>query len=522
MELANVAAATGDFARATYDAIIVGAGAAGGLAALLLAEANLRVLLLDAGWRAHPARHPYRRVLEATVPRLASLRSSPYLPASVASFGQKALKAAGRIRQPVQTKSFAWFLAPGGFVDDRDFPYSVAPGTRFDWFRTHRVGGRMTIPGHGRQYHRLGADVFAANDPQRRWPISAADLDPWYTFVEQRLGIAGRSDDGERNEAETETMRTLSAMWPGARVSLGRSAAPLSSAENAVSTGRATLRQGAVVRNVDVNASGRVTGVTWVDRETRAVSSARAPIVFLCASALETARILMSSRSSKSPEGLGAASGVLGRCLMDHIAISGEGEGDVLPGGPIEETPGRCTFVPRTTSAGTPYGLQFYRWSKGERSKFAAVAFAEMGPRLENRVMLDTSIKDACGNPTLRIECRHNADDCAAAAEQSQAIREAADAFGVKLSRLDLKPPPPGTAMHECGVARMGDSPANSVIDPNNECWDAKGLYVTDGAAFPSAGAEHPTLTIKALTARACAHAAQRTAHDMSVAEPVS
>lgn len=482
-----------------YDAIVVGSGAAGGLAALLLGEANLDVLVLDAGWQAPVLRAPYKRSVNAIVPLLAELRALP-LPYALTNLGQKGLKLAGRVRQPVQSKSFAWPMSPASFVDDRDFPYAVASGSRFDWFRAHQIGGRMTIPGHGRQYHRLDADAFDAH-----WPVTASELGPWYSVVEKRLGVA--ADGNTSTPAETETLNLVNRLWPQACASLGRSAPPLNSVALAANTGRVHCRQGAVVRQVDVDGAGRVTGVTWADRGAGEVRRARAPIVFLCASALETARILMTSRSARLPEGIGAASGALGRYVMDHITMSAEGEGPALPGPTTELTPGRCVFVSGVHGPGeASYGMQIYRWSKGaSRSHFSAVTFGEMAPRAENRLALDMSTKDACGNPTLRIECRYNENDIAAAAGQSRAIRDVAEMLGVKVTRLDVKPPPPGTAMHECGGARMGDSPENSVLDPDCQAWDARGLYVTDGAAFPSQGTQHPTLTIKALTARACA-----------------
>ncbi len=490
----------------TYDAIVIGAGAAGGLASLLLAEANLNVLTLDAGWQPPLARAPYRRSIAAAVPRLAALRDWSHLPPLAAQLGHKALKLAGRVRQPVQSKNFAWALAPQSFVDDRDFPYELETDARFDWFRAHQVGGRMTIPGHGRQYHRLSEHALTSSDA--RWPLTLGELEPWYEQVEQRVGVRCQQTHEAATDTETETLRALNSLWPGAVASRGRSAPPLASIDLAERTGHLHLKRGAVTRHIDVDASGRVAGVTWVDRASREVHSARAPIVFACASAFETTRILLSSRSAQSPNGIGASSGALGHFVMDHITMSAEGEGGALPN--VEDlVPGRCVFVEgMPVDGGALHGIQIYRWSKGAgRSNFNAVSFAEMSPRSENRVVLNNDVKDACGNPTLRIECRHNEADVAIAAEQSKAIREVADALGVRLTRHDTRPPPPGTAMHECGGARMGSSPETSVLDANNECWEAKGLYVTDGAAFPTQGIQHPTLTIMAMTARACAHA---------------
>jgi choline dehydrogenase-like flavoprotein len=134
-----------------------------------------------------------------------------------------------------------------------------------------------------------------------------------------------------------------------------------------------------------------------------------------------------------------------------------------------------------------------------------------MLPRLENRVTLDPERRDAWGVPVLRIDCRHGPAEVICAQKQLVALRTLADAVGVKLTEIDETPAQPGLAMHECGTARMGSNPEQSVLDPYNQCWDAQGLYVTDAACFPSQGAQNPTLTILALTARACDYAIRNT-----------
>jgi choline dehydrogenase-like flavoprotein len=135
-----------------------------------------------------------------------------------------------------------------------------------------------------------------------------------------------------------------------------------------------------------------------------------------------------------------------------------------------------------------------------------------MLPRFENRVTLDHERRDAWGIPVLRIECSHESAELMRARDQIAALRRLAELAGVTLTSIDEVPAPPGTAIHESGTARMGSDPENSVLDPNNQCWDAQGLYLTDGASFPSQGFQNPTLTILALTARAC-YRAVRTRH---------
>lgn len=517
--------------RVAFDAVIAGAGAAGSLAAMLLTQAGLKVLVLDAGWERPFHRSMFRRAAHGLVKSIADPRWYNIAPPALLRVGQKALTAVGKVRQPVQSKCFAWALAPDAFVDDRDAPYSTPPDRPFDWFRSWRLGGRMTVPGHGQQYYRLSPQEFRAeNTRSQPWPFAAEELDAWYAFVEEKLGLEGGDDHSphqpdsklskvvEMSAAKAELRDLLKARWPEVTPLLGRKAPPINGLEAAAETGRLFVRRGAVVKSVEIDGQGKLKGLRWRDAELGQDMTAEAPIVFLCASALESTRILLNSRSPAFPGGIGRESGALGANLMDHVLVSGEGTGGALPGEPVPNQVRKCLYVPRfdlrngkDASAGVPFGVQLYRSSVGlGRSMFTAVSFGEMAPREDNRVSLHPYRTDKYGVPLLEIECKHDDDDRAVARDQAQAVREIAEIAGVKLHKIDDEPAPPGTAMHECGTARMGSSPKNSVFDPNNECWDVKGLYLTDGACFPSQGAQNPTLTIMALTARACTHAAGR------------
>jgi choline dehydrogenase-like flavoprotein len=511
-----------------FDAIVVGAGAAGGMAAMLLTNAGLSVLVLDAGWRTPFFQAPLRRLTSNAIQFVADPRLQAVLPPRVIDLGRRALRVAGRIYQPVQSKCFAWELAPECFVDDRENPYINGPGSDFNWFRAHQIGGRMVIPGHGRQYYRLSERDFMPEDGlSPSWGLAPGELSYWYDLVEGYLGLAGGHEHCpwvpdslmatvlEPSAAEAEVFELIRNRWKLAQPILGRSAPPLDSIDAAARTSRLYCRTGAMVRDVQVDNSGQTTGVSWYDRAAGGIRSARAHTVFLCASALESTRILLSSRSAVSPDGIGASSGALGRYLMDHVLLSANGIGGALPDEPVAGEPGRCVYLPRFDTrngnhAGERgYGVQIYRSSaRRGSSSFTAVSFAEMTPRAENRVVLDPDRRNAWGLPALRIMCRHNEAELRLAADQGAALREVGELLGVRLHRIDKLPAPPGSAIHECGTARMGQSPANSVLDLNNECWEAKGLYVTDASAFPSQGAQNPTLTILALTARACDHAA--------------
>jgi choline dehydrogenase-like flavoprotein len=279
-------------------------------------------------------------------------------------------------------------------------------------------------------------------------------------------------------------------------------------------TGRLLIRAGAIVREIEVDRSGHVLGVVWIDQQTRSEERARAPLVFLCASALESTRLLLLSRSARSPYGLGGTSSALGRYLMDHVRVQAHGKG--LPMSQrVRSAQGRCLYLPRFDARELPaprpgpgFSVQVYQWQANEEhSQFGAVSFAEMLPRPENRVTLDREQRDAWGIPVLRIDCTHSDEELMRAREQIAALRDLAELAGVTLTGISKVAEPPGFASHETGTARMGHEPEKSVLDPHNQCWDAQGLYLTDGACFPSQGTQNPTLTILALTARACHHA---------------
>jgi hypothetical protein len=198
---------------------------------------------------------------------------------------------------------------------------------------------------------------------------------------------------------------------------------------------------------------------------------------------------------------------------MDHVSVKIAGVGPNLgPRSPSDV--GQCVHLPRFDARETGstkdcrgFGIRVYQSpAPGGTSHFTAVADSEMLPNPNNRVTLSRQ-RDYWGFPTLRIAASHGPHELNVAREQIAALNELLDLLSIRQIGPVSGPAVPGSAIHECGTARMGDDPESSVLDPFNQVWEAPGIYVTDGACFPSEGLVNPTLTIMALTARACDHA---------------
>ncbi len=511
--------------EAVFDAIVVGSGAAGGRASRELCAAGLRVLTLEAGWAETDTHSPLRGPLSRGVSALSNHRAFHALPPALRLVGRRALRSLGRVRQPIQSKCYAWELSPASFVDDVECPYVSAPESPFHWFRSHQLGGRMVVPGHGGQYYRMGPNDFESG----RWPIGYATLAPWYERVEAALRMSGGQDDHpavpagllttikQPTDWEVAALRALRDTFPAVQPILSRHAAPLDVMSQAAETGNLTCRTGAVVRRVLRGRNGAATGVEWLDRRLKRTVRAQAPVVFLCASAFESTRILMLSRDEHPTSATGMHSDVLGRYAMDHAAVSLGGFQSASPEDvAVAGQAGRCIYMPwpmeaaagASGAAQLAFGVQIHSHPAGtHRLSVEAVSFAPMLPRFDNRLTLDPSRRDAFGLPILHITCRYGDHERKVGETQAAALRAIADCLELRDASVGSQLAPPGTGIHECGTARMGDDPTTSVVDQNNECWDTKGLYVTDSGSFPALSIQNPTLTLMALTARAAAHA---------------
>jgi choline dehydrogenase-like flavoprotein len=316
---------------------------------------------------------------------------------------------------------------------------------------------------------------------------------------------------------------------------------PASTLPAAAATGRLTLVADAVASHVVVDANGRPRGVHYFDRQTRASREVSGRVIVLCASTLESTRLLLNSRSRFHPEGLGNTHGVLGRYLMDHTI--GVGAGGILALGrnaALAWDDGRANgiYIPRFRNLETPRQDYLRGWGyqgSGMRRMFPAHAAAtpgfgaefkkavknnwpfsvgiggwgEMLPRRENYVALDPKVVDPWGIPALHIACAHSDNELRMAVDIVESAKEMLQAAGVELTYENPRPKAPGVCIHEMGTCRMGSDPKTSMLNRWNQLWKVKNVFVTDGASFTSSGCVNPTLTMMALTARACAYIAE-------------
>jgi len=295
-------------------------------------------------------------------------------------------------------------------------------------------------------------------------------------------------------------------------------------------TGRLTLRPHSVVREVVYDAQrGRATGVRAVDALSGEELEFGAQVVFLCASALESTRLLLLSKFAD-------ASGQLGRNLMDHTM--GGGAGGTIPGYEDQWVYGNRPngiYLPRfrNVKAQHPDFLRGYGfqggaarsdWGRGNSMegfgaglkmalrtpgpwRMSFYGFGECLPNPENRVELDSQVKDKWGIPALRIQCVWRENERKMLQDMAVTAAEMLEASGATDISTFVQDNPPGLTIHEMGTARMGRDPATSVLNANNQCHDAPNVFVTDGACMASSANQNPSITYMALTARAAAFA---------------
>lgn len=498
-----------DWRKITYDAVIVGSGATGSMAARCLTRGGANVLVLEAGPEAAPE---LQQGEERDPQEFEAIRK----------------------RQPVQSQSLLYNKKNCHlFIDDIDNPYTIDRSTEFNWIRARQTGGRTRI--WSRFALRMSEQDFHPREYGGAWPISYGELAPYYDRVEALIGVAGTPEgvsslpDGVflprtvpsyvRRLGEKLTKRFPRRHLIPSREAIGREigltslptcGSPQSSVPALPHPGRLTFRRNCIAARIDLDRPDHARRVIFVDRESHRWSEVEGRVVLLCASTIESVRLLLASTSRHFPTGLANSSGTLGRYLMDHF-----GGPRIVAVGKIHESepfsrerayiPQFCNLSEQSSEFKGGYGIQADFETNGRASSLVTMGvFGEVLPHLDNAIELDHRIRDAWGLvvPKIRFEYRDNERKMAFHA--LAALREVVEALGFRPMIAHDKLLVGGTRAHELGGARMGSSPANSVLNRFNQCWDVDNLFVTDGSCFPTAGYKGPTLTMMALTARAC------------------
>ena len=541
-----------------YDAIVVGSGISGGWAAKELTEKGLRVLLLERG---------------RNVEHIKDYVNATKAPWEYAHRG-------GRTRSmeemypvlkrdyPLNEKNLAFWAS------DKDSPYTEVK--RFDWYRGYQVGGRSLM--WGRQSYRWSDFDFEANQREGvaiDWPIRYKDIAPWYDHVEKHSGINGSHEgmpqlpDGQflppmkLNCGEELVAGRLAKKFDGKRRIIPGRSANLTQAHDgrsacqyrnacwlgcpygayfstqsstlpaAAKTGRLTLKPFAIVSEVIYDKDKkRATGVRVVDAVSEKTIDYQAPVIFLCASTINSAWLLMRSATDVWPGGLGSSSGELGHNLMDHhFRVGAEGKLDGLEDKYYYGRKPNGFYIPRYRNLfgekrnylrgfGYQGGASREGWSRavaemGIGAEFkdkmstpgdwgiGATAFGEMLPNHANMVSLDETKKDKWGLPVPKIDCATGENERLMRYDMANDMAETLEQSGVKDVQIYDGGYFPGMGIHEMGTARMGRDPKTSVLNSHNQVWDAPNVFVTDGSCMASASCVNPSLTYMALTARA-------------------
>jgi choline dehydrogenase-like flavoprotein len=543
--------------KSVYDVIVVGSGASGGWACKRLAEAGLKVALLEAG-----------------------------KPQSDASFTEHkpefALKYRNGAREllrktrPVQSIMACDEFNQDWFVNDHEEPYTTPKDQPFLWMGRLRVtGGRTNV--WGRVSLRFSEwDLKAASQDGfgEDWPLSYKDLEPYYDLVEKYVGITGMAEglehlpDGQFQPPmpltcqETLVRNRVKEKF-GRTVTLARSAnltrpqngrgpchycgpcergclthsyfnSAFTTVPDALKTGNCTLISNAMAYKVLMDEkTNRAAGVLYVDRNTKKTAELHARVVILCAQTQESTRLLLNSATKEFPIGLANSSAVLGHYLTAHVR-SGGANGDVpafdekpTMGGPNKPV---GIYVARFRNlkgqaanknylrgfgyeGGSSVGFNWRAAGFGQAYKnalrdpvvnFDLTGFGEVLPRFENRVEIDPDIKDIYGIPVLKIFMKDSENEQAMIKDMGDSAGEMLEAAGARNIRTYAHPSAPRWALHEAGTARMGVDPKKSILNQFQQTHDVKNLFVMDASGFTSNPCQNPTLTIMTLCVRSC------------------
>lgn len=541
-----------------FDVVVVGSGPAGSTAVQELTERGLDVLLLEAG-------RPLTQEDFVPLSKKPAPMGMDLMPRARAMLAGQVVQAC----RPYFSEQANRFL-----VNDLQDRYTVPPNHPYLWIRSKLLGGRMNS--YGKVLQRMSDVDFRAASLDGHgmdWPISYADLEPWYDRVETGLGVYGDADGlvhppdgryagpGFLTRVERDFKTAVEARWPERRVISWRVQAPFldrvpPGIAAARKTGRLTERTNAAVSRITTDEkTGLATGVVFVDRTTKREHRVFADAVMVCASTIESIRLLLASGSSSHPGGLGNSSGLLGRYFMDQTISVGFFDSprhagvwdppDNMPSDPFYGTPGGI-LIPRYDNLDAPTqpflrGISFqglggrFPVPDDAPAPFGLGGSGEMLARYDNRVSL-SRVTDHWGLRVPHIDLSMGENDRVLLQRTMTVLREMADEAGLRTNFIgsaaglesqrvwpDFTPLQRaifkigikmsivlGAAIHETGGARMGSDPGLSVTNGVNQLWDAPNVFVPDASSFVSGSTVGPALTIMALAARSASFLAEQ------------
>lgn len=510
-----------------YDVLIIGSGASGGTAAYTLTKNGISCLMLDAGPVINYERdRALKKVYEL-----------PYH-----GFGTP-----GRFPHVTQASEFNENL----WADEKKNPYTYDPNDPYYWVRVRLVGGKTLL--WGRASWRMSNFEFRCKDHDgfgENWPITYEDLAPYYDKMEPILRVAGRKEglpqipDGvflEDTSHDSESVARFNAAAKARSIATTKSrraTGTLASSINlllppALESGYLTVVPNAVVSRITTDSNtGLANGATFIDRRSQREMHAKARVVVVGASTLESSRLLLNS-------GLANSSGTLGRYLFDQFYVKNCVEA-VVPeargkrnayrlmggGGYIPQFRNLQTkqknfirgyAVDYDSGGAVParyipaYGEELRRQSADlSNARFSMTVMGAVLPRHENFVTIDKTVRDAWGIPALHVQARYTDNEFNMADDAMNTLEELCRASGFEVMAKHSRMVPPGESIHELGTCRMGHDPKTSVLNKWNQSHDIKNLFVIDGSSFVSGGPQNPTLTITALAMRASDYMAEQ------------
>ena len=553
------------------DVVVIGSGAGGGTAVQVLTEHGIDVVLLEAGGMIDPLRDFKEHVWPHDVPhRGAHADASAY-------FGEA---------------PYNYFAAPNGFWEIEGEPFTVADGNRFMWFRSRVLGGRTNHWGRiSLRFSDYDFEPYSTDGLGVDWPISYEEMAPYYEKVERFVGITG-SKEGLRTAPDGvfqtppppkvhETLIKESCdrlgipcipnrravitemtngrrpchycgqCWRGCKTASNYSSSNVQILP-AMRAGKVQVITGAMAREIVVGEDGRVTGVSYVDKASRTERQIRCRALVLAASACESARLLLNSKSSRFPDGVANGSGQVGRNLMDTVGFELWGHVPAMRGMPRYNSDGAGgghLYVPwwlqDDRSKGFPrgyhielgggfgmpglgsfqsvarrhggYGADLKKEIRDSYGSFINLAGrGEMIPNPMSYAEIDPEVTDDWGIPVLRFHFQWTDYEWKQARHMERTFVDIIEKMGGEVGGISNPGRDGegisvgGSIIHELGTARMGDDARSSVFNRWCQAHEIDNLFIADAAPFVSCPDKNPTLTIQALAWRTSDYLAEQ------------